>query len=140
MKKNQKQDKMYQESKMINHFYHNNYTRLAKVYKMKPEKFSIMIEPIRDEIKKEDPYRNILTLKEIWTIVDYLGAPDPFEGIDPLYYNSITKLCDLYRVERPTFRRWLKPIRRKFNMENPRRYFFIPKEVRLIIENLGLPG
>lgn len=130
---------MNQESKIINPFLHNNYTRLAKVYKMKPEKFSLLIESIRDEIKKEDPFRNVLTWKEIWIIVDYLGAPDTFDGIDPLYYNSITKLADLYRVERPTFRRWIKPIRRNFNMDNPKRYFFTPKEVRLIIKYLGLP-
>lgn len=130
---------MNQLSKMINPFYHNNYTKLAKVYKMKREKFSELIEPIRDEIKREDAFRNILTCKEIWKIVDYLGAPDPFEGIDPLYYNSITKLSDLYRVERPTFRRWLKPIKGNFNMENSKRYFYTPKEVRYIIDFIGIP-
>ena len=41
---------MNQLSKMINPFYHNNYTKLAKVYKMKREKFSELIEPIRDEL------------------------------------------------------------------------------------------
>jgi hypothetical protein len=107
---------------------------------MKREKFSEMIEPIRDEIKKEDPYRNILTWKEIWIIVDFLGAPDPFYGIDPLFYNSITKLSDLYRVERSTFRRWIKPIKSSFNMDNPKRYFFTPKEVKIITDFLGIPA
>ena len=130
---------MNQESKIINPFLHNNYTQLAKIYKMKREKFSLIIEPIRDEIKQEDPYRNTLTLKEIWIIVDYLGAPDPIEGIDPLKFNCISKLADLYRTERRTFSRWLKPIRDKFNLKNPKRYFFIPAEVKLIIEYLGLP-
>ena len=130
---------MNQESKIINPFMHNNYTQLAKVYKMKREKFSLLIEPIRDEIKQEDPFRNTLTLKEIWIIVNFLGAPDPIEGIDPLNYNSITNLADLYRVGRQTFSRWLKPIRDKFNMENPKRYFFTPAEVKLIIDYLGMP-
>ncbi len=127
-------------SKIINPFLHNNYTQLAKVYKMKREKFSLIIEPIRDQIKVEDPYRNVLTWKEIWIIVEYLGIPDPFDGIDPLYYNSITRLADLYRVERRTFSRWLNPIRLKLKKENPKRIRFIPAEVVLIVEHLGLPG
>lgn len=131
---------MNQKSNIINHFIHNNYTQLAKAYKMKREKFSFLIEPIRDEIKQEDPFRNTLTWKEIWIIVDYLGAPDPFDGIDPLYYNSISRLADLYKMGRQTISRFLKPIRNKFNMENPKRYFFTPAEVKLIIDYLGLPG
>lgn len=131
---------MNQESKIINPFIHNNYTKLAKVYRMKREKFSWLIEPIRDEIKQEDPFRNVLTWKEIWIIVEYLGAPDPIEGIDPLKFNCLSKLADLYRVERRTFSRWLEPIRDNFNMETPKRYFFTPAEVKQIIEFLGLPG
>jgi len=127
-------------SKIINPFLHNNYTQLAKVYKMKREKFSLVIEPVRDQIKIDDPYRNVLTWKEIWIIVEYLGIPAPFDGIDPLYYNSITRLADLYRVERRTFSRWLNPIRHKLKKENPKRIRFIPAEVVLIIEYLGLPG
>jgi len=93
-------------SKIINPFLHNNYTQLAKVYKMKRESFSLIIEPIRDQIKIDDPYRNVLTWKEIWIIVEFLGIPDTVNGIDPLYYNTITRLADLYRVERRTFSRW----------------------------------
>ncbi len=127
-------------SKIINPFLHNNYTQLAKVYKMKAEKFSLLIEPIRDQIKIDDPYRNVLTWKEIWIIVEFLGIPDSFEEINPLYYNSITRLADLYRVDRKTFSRWLNPIRQHLKVENPKRCLFIPKEVRIIIEHLGLPG
>ena len=64
---------------------------------------------------------------------------DPIEGIDPLDYRSISKLADLYRVERRTFSRWLKPLMGKIKMENPRRSILIPKEVNIIIEHLGLP-
>ena len=129
---------MEKRSNIINPLLHNNYTQLAKVYKMKKETFSWLIEPIRDYIKKGDPYRNTLTWKEIWIIVDYLGAPDPIDGIDPLYYNSITRLADLYSVERRTFSRWLKPLNYKLKQENPRRRFFTPKEVRIIIDYFGL--
>lgn len=125
-------------SKLINPFLHNNYTQLAKVYKMKREKFSLIIEPIRDQIKINDPYRNTLTWKEIWIIVEYLGAPDPVNGIDPLYYNYITRLADLYRVERRTFSRWLLPIQHKIRTDNQIRKF-IPREVWIIVEFLGEP-
>jgi hypothetical protein len=126
-------------SKIINPFLHNNYTQLAKVYKMKREKFSLIIEPIRDHIKVRDPYRNTLTWKEIWIIVEFLGAPDTINGIDPLYNNTITRLADLYRVERRTFSRWLVPIKHKFRQDNPYRTF-IPREVWEIVEFLGEPG
>lgn len=131
---------MISESKIINPFLHNNYSQLAKVYKMKREKFSLIIEPIRDQIKVEDPYRNALTWKEIWIIVEYLGIPDPIEGIDPLYYNSISRLADLYQVDRRIFSRWLNPMRTKFEMENPKRILFTPREVQIIIDHLGLPS
>lgn len=49
---------MDQESNIIYSFLQNNYTRLAKIYKMEREKFSQIIEPIRDGIKQEDTYRN----------------------------------------------------------------------------------
>ena len=127
-------------SKIINPYLHNNYTQLAKVYKMKRETFSLLIEPIRDQIKINDPYRNTLTWKEIWIIVEFLGIPDPVEGIDPLYYKSISKLADLYRVERRTFSRWLSPIRHKLKQDNSKRIVLIPREVRIIIEHLGMPG
>ena len=130
---------MTDRSKIINPFLHNNYTQLAKIYKMKKETFSFIIEPIRDNIKIGDPYRNNLTWKEIWMIVEYLGIPDPFEGIDPLYYRSISRLADLYRVERRTFTRWLKPLKGKIKTENPRRCLLTPKEVKLVVDHLGLP-
>lgn len=126
-------------SEIINPFLHNNCTQLAKVYKMKREKISWLIEPIRDEIKINDPYRNTLTWEEIWIIVDYLGAPDPFNGIDPLIYNCNTKLAELYRVDRNTFSRWIEPIRHKIKKENPDRTYLIPAEVKLIIDYIGLP-
>jgi len=126
-------------SKIINPFLHNNYTQLAKVYKMKKERFSELIEPIRDNIKVGDPYRNTLTWKEIWIIVEYLGSPDPIDEIDPLYYNSITRLADLYRVERRTFSKWITPLEDKIRQDNSTRKF-IPREVWEIIEFLGEPG
>lgn len=126
-------------SKIINPFLHNNYTQLAKVYKMKREKFSLIIEPIRDQIKVEDPYRNTLTWKEIWIIVEFLGIPDTVNGIDPLYYNTITRLADLYRVERRTFSRWLVPISYRIRQDNPARRF-IPREVWIIVEFIGDPN
>lgn len=107
---------------------------------MKREKFSLLIEPIRDQIKVKDPYRNVLTWKEIWIIVEYLGAPDSLDGIDPLYYNSITRLADLYKVEWPTFNRWLLPLKDHIKQDELKRRFFTPKEVRLIINHLGHPG
>jgi len=125
-------------SKIINPYLHNNYTQLAKVYKMNREKFSLIIEPIRDHIKVQDPYRNTLTWKEIWIIVEFLGIPDSVNGIDPLYYNSISHLSDLYRVERRTFSRWLLPIKHKIRKDNPYRKF-IPREVWMIVEFLGEP-
>jgi hypothetical protein len=125
-------------SKIINPFLHNNYTQLAKVYKMKREKFSLIIEPIREQIKEKDPYRNALTWKEIWIIVEFLGIPDPINGIDPLYYNTITRLADLYRIERRTFSRWLLPIKHQIRPDNPYRKF-IPREVWVIVEFLGEP-
>jgi hypothetical protein len=127
-------------SKIINPFLHNNYTQLAKVYKMERGKFSWLIEPIRDRIKINDPYRNALTWKEIWIIVEYLGPPDPINGIDPLTFNSISRLADLYKVERRTFSRWLVPIRSQLRKENPVRKLFTPAEVRIIIDYLGMPG
>jgi hypothetical protein len=130
---------MTKSSKIINPFLHNNYTQLAKVYKMKREKFSLLIEPIRDEIKKEDPYRNTLSWKEIVIIVDYLGAPDPINSIDPLIYNSIAKLSELYRVERRIFSRWILPIKHKLKQDYLNRHLFTPREVKIIIDHLGLP-
>jgi len=102
---------MKTNTRLINPFLHNNYTQLAKVYKMNRDNFSRRIDPIRGKIKIDDPYRNTLTWKEIWIIVEYLGPPDPINGIDPLYYNSIIRLADLYRVKRRTFSRWLIPIK-----------------------------
>jgi hypothetical protein len=128
------------KSKIINPFLHNNYTQLAKVYKMKKERFSEVIEPIRDRIKVEDPFRNALTWKEIWIIVEYLGAPDPIEGVDPLYFNSMTRLADLYRVERRTFSKWINPIKHAIKLENPDRIMLTPKEVMIIIDHLGHPN
>jgi hypothetical protein len=90
--------------------------------------------------KKKDSYRNVLTWKEIWIIVEFLGIPDPVDGIDPLKYNSIIKLADLYKVERRTFSRWLAPLRQNFQMDNPKRNLFTPREVKMIIDHLGLPG
>jgi len=107
---------------------------------MKKERFSEVIEPIRDYIKVEDPYRNTLKWKEIWTIVEFLGAPDPIDGIDPLYYNSITRLADLYRVDRRTFSKWIIPVKHKLKIENPDRFALTPREVSLIIDHLGHPG
>ena len=129
---------MENRSSIINPFLHNNYTQLAKVYKMKRERFSLLIEPIRDNIKIKDPNRKVLTWREIWTIVDYLGAPDPINGIDPLYYNTINRLAELYCVERRTFSRWLKPIEDKIRRYDEIRKF-TPKEVWVIIEFLGEP-
>lgn len=126
------------QSKIINPFLHNNYTQLARVYKMKPERFSWLIEPIRDKIKINDPYRNTLSWREIWTIVEFLGPPDPVEGIDPLYYNSITRLADLYRVNRRTFSRWLVPIEDKIRIGSVHRRL-IPREVIEIVSFLGEP-
>ena len=127
------------QSKIINPFFHNNYTQLSKVYKMKPEKFSRLIEPIWSTIKTDDPYRVTLTCKEVWTIVEFLGPPDPIGKIDPLNYNTITRLADLYRVERRTFSRWLKPIEHKIRPDSRFRKLF-PREVREIVEFLGEPG
>lgn len=107
---------------------------------MKKERLSEIIEPIRDQIKVGDPFRNTLTWKEIWIIVEYLGAPDPIDGIDPLYYNSISRLSDLYRVDRKTFSSWIIPIEHNLKRENPKRYALTPREVRLIIDHLGHPG
>jgi len=131
---------MAERSKIINPFLHNNYTQLAKIYKMKREKFSLTIEPIRDEIKQEDPYRNTLTWKEIWIIVEYLGPPDPFDGIDPLIYNSITKLADLYRVDKYTISRWIIPIKHKLKKEDLNRKKLTPAQVRMIVDHFGLPN
>jgi len=125
-------------SKIINPYLHNNYTQLAKVYKMKRETFSLLIEPIRDQIKINDPYRNTLTWREIWIIVEYLGIPDPMNGIDPLYHNSIIRLSELYKVERRTFSRWLIPINSMLRQGNSFRRF-IPREVWMIVEFLGEP-
>lgn len=125
-------------SKIINPYLHNNYTQLAKVYKMKRETFSLLIEPIRDQIKINDPYRNTLTWREIWTIVEFLGIPDTINGIDPLYYNTITRLADLYRVERRTFSRWLISINHRIRQDTPYRRF-IPREVWIIVEFIGDP-
>ena len=125
-------------SKIINPFLHNNYTQLAKVYKMKNERFSEIIEPIRDQIKVRDPFRNTLTWKEIWIIVEFMGVPDTVNGIDPLYYNTITRLADLYRVERRTFSRWLIPINHRIRQDTSYRKF-IPREVWLIVEFVGEP-
>jgi len=130
---------MNQVSNIINPFIHNNYTQLAKVYKMKREKFSWIIEPIRDHIKKEDPFRNTLTWEEVWIIVEDQGVPGPFNGIDPLKYNCITKLAKLYQVDRYTFSRWIEPIRYKIKKENPNRTYLTPAEVKLIIDYIGLP-
>ena len=130
---------MSERSDIINPFLHNNYTQLAKVYKMKREKFSWIIEPIRDHIKKEDPFRNTLTWEEVWIIVEYLGSPDPFNGIDPLKYNCFTKLAKLYQVDRYTISRWIAPITYKIKKENPNRTYLTPAEVKLIINYIGLP-
>jgi hypothetical protein len=105
---------------------------------MNRDNFSKRIEPIRHKIKMYDPYRNTLTWKEIWIIVEYLGPPDPINGIDPLHYNSIIRLAELYKVERRTFSRWLVPIKHKIRLDNPFRKF-IPREVRVIVEFLGEP-
>jgi len=59
-------------------------------------------------------------------------------GIDPLYYNSISRLAYLYRVERRTFSRWLKPIQHKIRTDNKIRKF-TPNEVWEIVEFLGEP-
>lgn len=127
-------------SNLIDPFVHNNYTKLARVYKMKKETFSNLIEPARDNIKRGDPFRNQLTWREVWTIVDFLGLPDPYKGIDPLYYNTQIRLAELYKVDRRTFGRWLDPIRDQLKIENKDRRFFTPKEVRQIVRFLGLPG
>jgi len=126
-------------SNIINPFLHNNYTQLAKVYKMKREKFSSIIEPIRDNIKVRDPKRSTLTCREVWMVVEYLGSPDPFDGIDPLEYNTITKLADLYLVDRCTFSRWLGPIKNKLKLEHSKRNKFTPAEIRLIVDHIGFP-
>jgi len=125
-------------SNFINPFLHNNYTQLAKVYKIKRDKFSKLLTPIKDQLKVNDPKRNALTWKEIWIIVEHLGTPDPINGIDPLKYNTIIKLAELYRVERRTFSRWLKPIKKQLRPDDPFRKF-TPKEVKTIIEFLGEP-
>lgn len=127
------------QTKIINPFLHNNFTQLAKVYKMKQETFARLINPIWEQLKPDDPYRVTLTCKEVWTIVEFLGPPDTINGIDPLYYNTITRLADLYRVERRTFSRWLKPIEHKIRPDSRFRKLF-PREVWEIVEFLGEPG
>ena len=51
---------------------------------------------------------------------------------------SLTQLAKFYGCSLKTMRTWLKPIEKEIGPRTG--YFFTPKQVRIIFEELGVPG
>jgi hypothetical protein len=130
----------------INPTVHNSLTILAGIYNMDKRTFNELNRPIWHLIKTNDPDRRILHSYEILTITDNLGRPDIDYcfGVDPLVYRTTLRIAMLYKVSRKTMTEWINKIPNVKPCLNPHkpgmiRRFFTPKEVRRIIEHLGVP-
>ena len=133
----------------INLAIHRSLQCLADVYRVRRDLFREMNRPIWPLIKPDNPNRRSLTDKELELIIEFWGLPDKDYcfGVDPLVYRTIRRLSVLYHVSVPTMRQWIKKILPgiKPEIHNFRgtKYFnrrhFTPKEVRAIIDKLGIP-
>jgi len=126
-------------SKIIKPTIHNTFTRLAGIYKIDKDRFIHLLDPLFFVIKKENPHRKVLSPNEVDKIMIHLGLPDKEYcfGVDPTVYRTNTKLAELYNVDYRTLNSWIKPIKERLLQELPKRRYYYPREVKMIIQHLG---
>ncbi len=119
----------------INPKLHNTIDSIANVYQMHPETLKKFLKPQNIIDKNES---RVLKPNKVKEIIEFLGSPELiYDEFDPIEYNTNTKLAEYYRIDYRTFLKWLKPIE-GLKTENEFRKRYFPKEVKLIVEHLGI--
>jgi len=103
------------------------------------------LEPIKHLIYTREKWgsKQKLTPKNIYTIIFYLDKPfaeeeeKHLQGFNFYKYNTFSSLARLYKVNRRTFVRLIRPIRNELYQTSIERRKLFPKEQRIILNHLG---